>query len=78
MICTQVAASLGYLLLFVDGDDLFAAHACAALTRLAACDGSSRVSTGLWCGVPLLEKLSAFACKDANALSFSRLSLIHI
>ena len=65
-----VAASLGYLLLFVDGDDLFAAHACAALTRLAACDGSSRVSTGLWCGVPLLEKLSAFACKDANAVQF--------
>ena len=38
-----LAASLGYLLLFVDGDDLFCAHACGALSKLASID-ASRVS----------------------------------
>ena len=63
-----LAASIGYLILFVDGDELFAAHACAALDRLAAYD-ATRVAQGLWAGVPLLEKLSALACKDTHAVA---------
>lgn len=65
-----LAASLGYLLLFVDGDELFSAHTCFALERLATfADGAAeRVCRGLWCGVPLLEKLSLLACKDAHAV----------
>ena len=62
-----LAASLGYLLLFVDGDDLFCAHACGALSKLASID-ASRVSAGVWCGVPLLEKLAAAACKETRAV----------
>lgn len=66
-----LAASLGYLILFVDGDELFSAHACAALERLATCsrDSADRISRGVWAGVPLLEKLSALACKDAHAVA---------
>ncbi|KAJ8601677.1 hypothetical protein CTAYLR_007459 [Chrysophaeum taylorii] len=66
-----LAASLGYLVLFIDGDELFAAHACAALERLATCakDAADRVCRGVWAGVPLLEKLSALACKDAHAVA---------
>lgn len=66
-----LAASLGYLILFVDGDELFAAHACAALERLVVCvnDASDRICRGMWAGVPLLEKLSALACKDTHAVA---------
>ena len=58
---------MGYLLLFVDGDDLFCAHACGALSKLASID-AARVSAGVWCGVPLLEKLAAAACKETRAV----------
>ena len=63
-----LAASLGYLLLFVDGDDMFCAHACGALAKLASVD-AQRVAAGVWCGMPLLEKLAQAACKEARAVS---------
>lgn len=63
-------ASLGYLLVFVDDDALFAAHACSALSRLAHAvpDGVARLTEGVWMGLPLLERLSTLACQHTAAL----------
>lgn len=62
--------SLGYLAIFIDDDVLFAAHACAALHRLALAvpDGVTRLAEGSWVGLPLLERLSALACQQTAAL----------
>lgn len=63
-------ASLGYLLVFVDDDALFAAHSCSALSRLANAtpDGVARLTEGVWMGLPMLERLSTLACQHTAAL----------
>jgi len=63
-------ASLGYLIVFVDDDALFAARACSALQSLmvAVPDGVTRFADGVWVGLPLLERLSSLACHHTTAL----------
>eukprot|EP00929_Paragymnodinium_shiwhaense_P078180 TRINITY_DN40481_c0_g1_i3.p1 TRINITY_DN40481_c0_g1~~TRINITY_DN40481_c0_g1_i3.p1 ORF type:complete len:1559 (-),score=419.77 TRINITY_DN40481_c0_g1_i3:124-4800(-) len=72
-------SSLGYLLVFIDDDALFAAHACSALRRLALSapttsgDGVARLTNGMWMGLPLLERLSMLACQHRAALELLEL-----
>jgi tetratricopeptide (TPR) repeat protein len=63
-------ASVGYLLLFIEGDILFTVCACRALQTMATVepDSLTRLLSGLWLGVPLLNKLSLFACSHTAAL----------
>jgi len=63
-------ASIGYLLLFIEGDLLFTVCACRALQAMAAADedGTGRLLRSLWLGVPLLNKLSLLACSHTAAL----------
>lgn len=65
-------ASIGYLLLFIEGDILFTVCACRALQVMVQVEpngeGCSRLLRGLWLGVPLLNKLSLYACSHSAAL----------
>eukprot|EP00931_Biecheleriopsis_adriatica_P059447 TRINITY_DN35568_c0_g1_i1.p1 TRINITY_DN35568_c0_g1~~TRINITY_DN35568_c0_g1_i1.p1 ORF type:complete len:1427 (-),score=268.55 TRINITY_DN35568_c0_g1_i1:42-4298(-) len=65
-----IMCSLGYLLIFVDDDALFAAHACSALHRMTIVvpDGVTRLAQGMWMGLPMLERLSMLACQHSAAL----------